>query len=78
MIQAIDEDSKFLHQSKQAKRQWIQDPNQSNTDNLNKDMKLADISETETEYLEGKISEEKANSNSKYIRDLYRDSQAGT
>jgi len=30
-----EEDSKFSHQSKLAKRQWIQDPNQSNTDNLN-------------------------------------------
>jgi len=30
-----EEDSEFLHQNKQAKRQWIQDPNQSNMDNLN-------------------------------------------
>jgi hypothetical protein len=29
-------------------------------------MKLVDISETKTEYLNGKINEDKANSNSKY------------
>jgi hypothetical protein len=27
--------SKFLDQSKQAKMQWLQNPNQSNVDNLN-------------------------------------------
>jgi hypothetical protein len=38
-------------------------------------MKLVDISETKTEHLKGKSNEDKkANSNSKYIRDLYRGS----
>jgi hypothetical protein len=30
-----EESSQFVHQKKQAKMQWLQDPNQSNVDNLN-------------------------------------------
>jgi hypothetical protein len=30
-----EECSQFLRQRKQAKMQWLQDPNQSNLDNLN-------------------------------------------
>ena len=37
----------FLDQTKQAKMQWVQDPNQSNVDNITmQDVKLADISGT--------------------------------
>jgi hypothetical protein len=31
-----EECSKFVHQRKQAKLQWLQEPNQTNADNLNK------------------------------------------
>ena len=42
----------FLDQRKQAKMQWMQDPSQSNVDNLNNvSVKLADISGTKRRHI---------------------------
>ena len=51
--------------------QWVQDPSQSNADNLN----IVNISGGEKktkEYLKAKIEEFETNSQIKNIRDLYR------
>ena len=43
----------FLYQRKQAKMQWVQDPTQSNLDNLNNvRRKLADLSGTNERIIE--------------------------
>jgi hypothetical protein len=65
----------FLHQRKQAKMQWIQDPSRSNADNLNKVRHDASrhFRNKEKAYLKAKIEELETNSKVKNVRDLYRD-----
>jgi hypothetical protein len=64
----------FLDQRKQAKMQWLQDPNQSNIDNLNNVRHEASrrFRSKKKECLRAKIDELKTNSKIKNIRDLYR------
>jgi len=54
--------------------QWLQNPNQSNVDNLNNVKREASghFKKRKTEYLEAKIEERETNSNIRNIRDLYR------
>jgi len=64
----------LLDQRKHAKTQWVQDPYQSNVENLN------NVSRKDTrhfrgkkkEYLKAKIDELGTNSEMKNIRNLYR------
>jgi hypothetical protein len=64
----------ILDQRKQAKIQWIQDPSQSNVDNLNNVRRHASrhFRNKKKAYLKSKIEELETNSKIKYIRDLYR------
>jgi len=64
----------FLDQRKQAKMQCLQNPNQSNVDNLNNIRCAASrhFRNKEKEYLKAKIDELKTNSKIKNIRDLHR------
>jgi hypothetical protein len=55
---------------KQAKMQWLQDPKQSNLDNLNNASKH--FRNKKREYLKAKIKELETNSKNKNIRELYR------
>jgi len=50
---------KFLDQRKQAKMQWLQDPNQSNVDNLHNGRREArkHYRNKKKEYLKAKIGE---------------------
>jgi hypothetical protein len=59
---------------KKAKMQWLQDPNQSNVDNLNNVKHEAGrcFSNKIKEYLKAKIDELETNSKIKNIRDLYK------
>jgi hypothetical protein len=71
----LDEEcSKFLDQRKQAKMQWLQNPNQSNVDNLNNVKREAGrhVRNKQKEYLKAKINELETNSKNTNIRDLYR------
>jgi hypothetical protein len=54
--------------------QWLQNPNQSNVDNLNNVRRKASIHfrKKKKEYLKAKINELETNSNNKNIRDLCR------
>jgi len=54
--------------------QWVQDPSQSNVDNLNNVRHKASIyfRNKKKEYLKAKIEELETNSKTKNIRDLYR------
>ena len=54
--------------------QWLQDPNQSNADNLNDVRREAGrhFRNKKKEYLKAKIDELETNSKIKNIRDLYR------
>jgi uncharacterized protein YaaR (DUF327 family) len=65
--------SKLSDQRKQAKLQWLQDPNEVNGDNLNN--VRCEVSRhfrnKKREYLKDKINELATNSNNKNIRDLY-------
>jgi hypothetical protein len=64
----------FLDRRKQAKMQWLQDPHQSNVDNLNT-VRREDsrhFRKKEREYLKAKINGLETNSNNKDISDLYR------
>jgi hypothetical protein len=59
---------RFLDQRKQVKMQWLQDPNQSNVDNLNNVRHEASryfINKIK-EYLKAKINELETNSEKKY------------
>jgi len=58
---------KGLIQRKQAKMQWLQDPNQSNVDNLNNVKREASthFSNKKREYLKAKIEERESNSKPK-------------
>ena len=60
----------FLDQRKEVKKEWLQDPNQSNVDNLKNTRREAGI------HFRNKNKEHltaiETNSKMKYIRDLYR------
>jgi len=62
----------FLEQRKQAKVQWLQDPNHSSVDNLNNVRHDASrhCRNKKKEYLKAKIDEFETNSKIKNIRDL--------
>ena len=64
----------FLAQRKQAKMQWLQDPNKSNVGNLNNVRCEASrhFRNKTKEYLKAKIDELETNNKIKNIRDLYR------
>jgi hypothetical protein len=64
----------FLYQMKQARNQLLQDPNQSNVDNLNNVRSKASrhFRNKTREYLKGKINELETNSKNKNTRELYR------
>jgi hypothetical protein len=66
--------SKLLDQRKQAKLQWLQDPNEINGDNPNNVRHEASrhFRNRMREYLKDKINELATSSKSKNIRDLYR------
>ena len=65
----------FLGQRKPAKMQWLQDPSQSNIDNLNNIRREASryFKNKEKEYLIAKIDGLEANRKIKNISDLYMD-----
>jgi hypothetical protein len=64
----------FLDRRKQAKMQWMQDPNQSNVENLNKVRRDASthLRNKKKAYMKAKIEELETNSKLKNVRDLYR------
>ena len=64
----------ILDQRKQAKMHWIQDPSQSNEDNLNNVRRDASrhFRKKKKAYLRAKIEELETNSKINNIRDLYR------
>jgi uncharacterized protein YaaR (DUF327 family) len=66
--------SKLLDQRKQAKLQWLQDPNEINGNNLNNVRQEANryFMNKMREYLKDKINEPATTSKSKNIRNLYR------
>jgi hypothetical protein len=66
--------SKLIDQRKQAKLQWLQNPNQTNTDNLQNVRHEASriYRNKKMKHLKGKINELEANNKNKNIRDLYR------
>jgi hypothetical protein len=59
---------------KQAKIQWLQNPNQNSGDNLHSIRREASrhFRNKKKEYLKAKINELETNSKNKNIRDLYR------
>jgi len=57
----------FLDQRKQAAMHWIQDPSQSNVDNLNNVRREAS---KQKEHMKAKIEELETNSKIKNIRDM--------
>jgi len=64
----------FLDQRNQAKIQWVQDPSQSNVDNLN-NVRREDsrhFRNKKKEYLKANIEELETNITIKIIKDLYR------
>jgi len=63
----------FFDQRKEAKMQWLQDPNQSNVDNLNNIRCAASrhFRNRKKEYLKAKIDDLETNSKIKNIIDLY-------
>jgi len=65
---------RFSDQRKRAKMHWIQDPNQSNVDNLNKVRREVSrhFRNKKKAYLRAKIEELETNSKIQNIRDLYR------
>jgi len=64
----------FLDRRKQTKMQWVQDPNQSNVDNLNNARREVNkhFRNKKKAYMRTKIEELETNSKIKNIRDLYR------
>ena len=64
----------ILDQRKQAKMQWIQDPSQSNADNMNNVRRDASrhFRNKKKAYLRAKIEELETNRKINNIRDLYR------
>jgi hypothetical protein len=69
-----DECSKLVDQRKQAKLQWLQNPNQINGDNLkNLRRETSRTFRKNTRgYLKGKINELETNNKNQNIRDFYR------
>jgi hypothetical protein len=67
-----DECSKLIDQRKQAKLQWLQNPNQINSDNLqNLRRETSRISRNKKrEYLKGKINELETNNKNKNIIEI--------
>jgi len=67
-----DKCPQFLDQRKQATMQSLQDPYQSNIDNLNNiQHKGSGHFRNKTDYLKAKVSEPETNSRHRNIRDLY-------
>jgi hypothetical protein len=66
--------SQFLGQRKQAQMQWLQNPNQSNLDNLNNATHETSrhFRNKKREYLRAKFNELETNGKNKNIRELYR------
>jgi uncharacterized protein YaaR (DUF327 family) len=66
--------SNLLDQRKEAKLQWLQDPNETNGDNLNNVRREASrhFRNNKREYLKDKINELATSSKNTNIRDLYR------
>jgi hypothetical protein len=66
--------SKLVDQRKQAELQWLQDPSETNGDNLKIVRRESSryFRNKKREYLKEKINELAMNSNNKNIRDLYR------
>ena len=64
---------RFLDQRKRAKMQWVEDPSQSNVDNLNSVRREVSrhFRNQKKAYLRAKIEELETNSKIKNIRDLY-------
>jgi len=64
----------FLDEREQTKMQWVQDPNQSNVDNLNNVRHEASrhFKNKKEDYLKAKIEELESNSKIKNIRVMYR------
>ena len=64
-----------MDQRKRAKIQWVQDPSQSNVDNLNKVRREVSrhFRNKKKAYLRAKIEELETNNKIQNIRDLYRD-----
>ena len=64
----------FLDQRKQAKMQWLQDPNQGNEDNLNNARHEASrhFRKKKKEYLKANIGELEIKGKLKNIIDFYR------
>jgi hypothetical protein len=64
----------FLDRRKQAKMRWMQDPSQSNVENLNKVRWDASkhLRNKKKAYMKAKIEEMETNSKIKNVRDLYR------
>jgi hypothetical protein len=69
-----DECSKLIDQRKDAKLQWLQNPNQINGDNLKNLRRETSriFRNKKREHLKGKINELEANNKNRNIRDLYR------
>ena len=69
-----EECSLFLDQRKQAKMQWLLDPNKSNIHIVSNVRHEASgqFRNKKTEYLKSKINEHETNGKNKNIRDLYR------
>jgi hypothetical protein len=70
-----EEGLQFVGQRKQAKMQWLQNPNQSNLDNLNNARHEASrhIRNKKREHLKAKINGLGTNSKNKNMRELYRE-----
>jgi hypothetical protein len=64
----------LVYRRKQAKLQWLQDPSETNEDNLGDVRWKASrhFRNKKREYLKDKINELESNSKNKDIRDLYR------
>jgi hypothetical protein len=64
----------FLGRRKKAKMQWMQDPRQSNVENLNKVSRDASrhLRNKKKAYMKAKIEELETNSKLENVRDLYR------
>jgi len=68
-----EECSSFMDQRKRAKMRWIQDPSQSNVDNINKVRREVSrhFRDKKKAYLRAKIEELETNNKIQNIRDLY-------
>jgi DNA topoisomerase VI subunit A len=73
-IKISAKESLRLYERKHATMQWLQNPNQTNVDNLNNVRREASrhFRKKLKEYFKAKIKELETNSKNKNIRDLYR------